>query len=223
MEDMEFLGNGSMMDLALKMGDLDRVLDEICQIDTQVQTSITTNSEVKVGSTDIKTGRTTNQEGDGVIAAGRPSRSFEDSATTDFSDDEIIDDSEVGNVGLVQMQEELLQAELYANESRRTNKEGTSLPSTSTSIPTKETAATGRLVTAVAIKPSQDCPVGIRMKTSKGVTLIVGILETGLLRDSDLKCGMELVSVNGVPVANAKHAMHLIQESSTKVQIVAME
>jgi predicted metalloprotease with PDZ domain len=178
-EDMDFLGNGSMMDLVMKMGDLDRVLDEISQIDTNGQKS-----------------------------------------TTNFSDDVVdIDDSEVGSVALVQMQRELLLAEQRTEESPRRNREGNLPPSTSRFV--METAEKGKLVTAVAVKPSQDCLLGIRMKKSNGVTMIVNIRDTGLLNDSDLRPGMELVSINDEPIKNAKHAKGLIQGSSARVKIVA--
>lgn len=230
-DDMDFLGNGSMMDLEIKMGDLDKVLEEISQMDGRDQKQATHNlSEGEVDpphkientSTDIETGEKTKSIGDKDTDGGLTQPSFNDSMGPDYSDDEIIDDSGVGNEGLAQMQAELLQAEKDDIEKQQQRQERNPLLSAPGST-VQDRVEKEELVAAIAVKPTQECPVGMSMKTSKGVTTIVGILDTGLLKDSRLRAGMELIQVNGVQIKNAKHARHLIQASAKRVKILAVD
>jgi hypothetical protein len=240
-EDMEFLGNGSMMGLAMKMGDLDQVLDEISKIDSDKsgQKPDYSKNAKKDSSTGVGGDNTDTTEPNGSKSTKGhanlshddvPYRSFDDSSQfsdrdDDDDDDGIVDDSEPGAaMGLAQMKAELEQAELssiarrggYLEKEKEENEEET-LASSTDSVTNKK-----QMVTAVAVKPSKECPLGISMKTSKGITTIVGIQEDGLLRNSELKAGMKLVMVNGVPTKNAKHARHLIQCSVERVKLVAV-
>ncbi|KAG7355535.1 hypothetical protein IV203_000221 [Nitzschia inconspicua] len=228
MEDnMDFLGNGSLMDLATKMDDtIDVVLDEILHMDgnNKKPTSpsnrdlLYTKDRPEEQLTDPKKRSSETEDADeshGLIHHA----SLYDSMSSQFSnDDEIINDSGTYDSALAKMQAELLEADLYnAEQDHERSQEG------GTVSPTPEIVTKKRMVTVIVKKPSQDSPIGISMKTSKGCTTIVGILETGLLSNSELKPGMELIRVNGVPIQNAKHARHLIQGSSSKVKLVAMD
>jgi hypothetical protein len=74
-----------------------------------------------------------------------------------------------------------------------------------------------------AIKPEPTAKVGISMKTSKGHTLIVAVTADGLLAGKGLKEGHKLIKVNGIDVKNARHARVLIQSAATKVSVEVLE
>ncbi|KAG7361754.1 hypothetical protein IV203_036855 [Nitzschia inconspicua] len=228
MEDnMDFLGNGSLMDLATKMDDtIDVVLDEILHMDDNNKNPTSSSNRDVIYSKDrreeqqIDPKKRSSENDDAGESHGLIHHaSLYDSMSSQFSnDDEIIHDSGTNDSALAKMQAELLEADLYNAEQQHGRGQGGGTVSL-----TPETDSKKRMVTVVVKKPSQDSPIGISMKTSKGCTTIVGILETGLLSNSELKPGMELLRVNGVPIQNAKHARHLIQCSSSKVKLVAMD
>jgi PDZ domain len=74
-----------------------------------------------------------------------------------------------------------------------------------------------------AIKPEPSAKVGISMKTSKGNTLIVAVTADGLLAGKGLMEGHKLIKVNGIDVKNARHARVLIQSAATKVSVEVLE
>ena len=94
---------------------------------------------------------------------------------------------------------------------------------TTSTAPPPVQARDDKVVTATIFKPTQDSPIGISMKTSKGITRIVSVSETGLLKDSDLRSGLQIVKINGVEVKNAKHARYLIQACQDKVTVLAYD
>jgi len=135
-----------------------------------------------------------------------PSSAFEDSTTSMVSDTEVINDDGQPNGALAEMQEELRAAEQQQQEQAHEN---------------TESKSKNRVVSVVVTKPSTDSPIGISMKTSKGVTRIVAINESGLLKDTNLRAGLALDTINGVKIKSAKHARSLIQACTKKVKIVA--
>jgi hypothetical protein len=205
---LDFLGNGSMKDIAMKMGDIDKVLDEINRIDDKPERS---GSEQKGDCNVIS-----NQ--DAVANPADNSRAYSGSNgpkdivfDTDDDDEELADLSEVD---LAQMQAELKQADDDGEKQQRKQQS-----------PPPPTTNLGKIVTVIVTKPTPESPLGISMKTSKGITWIVGIADTGLLKGSDLRGGltMRIQTVNGTPIKNARHARSLIQGSQKKVKIVAQE
>eukprot|EP00977_Amphora_coffeiformis_P021270 scaffold9127_cov96-Amphora_coffeaeformis.AAC.1 len=57
------------------------------------------------------------------------------------------------------------------------------------------------VIIASATKSSADSKVGLGFaQGNDGKIMLTSINETGLFRDSDLRPGLELVSVNGTPV-----------------------
>ena len=111
------------------------------------------------------------------------------------------------------MQEELREAEEMQHQENQAS-QNTRIPPTQG--PENEVSVTVK-------KPTPDTPIGISMKTSKGVTRIVGILENGLLKNTKLRGGLEIVQINGVGVKNAKHARILIQAANDTVTIEARD
>lgn len=79
----------------------------------------------------------------------------------------------------------------------------------------------GEVITAKCIKPTLTSPIGISMKTSKGLTTIVGVAPNGLLANSDLRPNMQLLQVNGCAIKNAKHAKFIIESHPGSITIVA--
>lgn len=76
-------------------------------------------------------------------------------------------------------------------------------------------------ISASCIKPSQSSAIGISMKTSKGVTLILAVNPKGLLAKSSLRPGMQLLQVNGVNIKNAKYAKSIIDSHHGTITLVA--
>jgi hypothetical protein len=210
---LDFLGNGSMMDIAMRMGDIDKVLDEIHQMDDDHGHGESCN-ETEHGGTGPTKEYDDDEDKRNVITkhgdSNGPATCADEVHDDEVHDDEDEDDDDFSGLSadaLAQMQAELKQAD---DEQQQQS-------STTTSV-------LGEMVTVVVIKPTQESPLGISMKTSKGITWIVGISDTGLLKDSKLVVGtMILVSVNGVPIKNARHARSLIQASNRTVKLVAQE
>jgi hypothetical protein len=182
-EDFEFLG-GSLNELAMKMGDIEKILEEI-------------NNEEK-RSTD-KEKKSSDDEYDEY---DNPTR-FQDSCLSVISDTEVITDDAPDGF-LAKMQEELREADEQQEKGRYP-------------IITDN----GKEVSVTVKKSTKESPVGISMKTSKGVTRIVTIVEGGLLMNTPLRGGLRLMEINGVGVQNAKHARQLIQEAESIVTITA--
>ena len=78
-------------------------------------------------------------------------------------------------------------------------------------------------IIATCVKPEPTSKVGISMKTSKGVTVIVSINSEGLMYNSTLMPGHKLVKVNGIEVKNARHARVIIQSAASKVVVEVLE
>jgi len=76
-------------------------------------------------------------------------------------------------------------------------------------------------VTVSCVKPTPEAAIGISMKTSKGITKIVSVNPVGLLAKSQLVPIMQLISVNGMPIKNAKHAKWLIDMEPRQIVLVA--
>lgn len=217
---LDFLGDGSMKDIAMKMGDIDKVLDEIHLLDDE-----------KPNRSGVKDAAATNLD-KSSSAQGSPTAVIHSNAVTDDDFDEADDDDDEDIAGmsiaaLAQMQAELKQVEEAEREMQEQQKQKQQMqapPPPPLSAPPQQTML-GATVTAIATKPTPDSRIGISMKTSKGLTWIVGISESGLLKDSDLRGGktMLLKSINGVPIKNARHARTLILGSQRKVKIVAQE
>jgi predicted metalloprotease with PDZ domain len=194
----------------MKMGDLDKVLDEITDMDVKEKKS-SAHDDVAKGSwniNDVKTKESSRQY---------PS-SFEDSTASIVSDEIVDDDGCSGpSEALAQMQQELKEAE------ERQKKEAAEAAATASTASLLVQATDDKVVTATIFKPTPESPIGISMKTSNGVTRIVSVSETGLLKDSDLRSGLQMVEINGVEVKNAKHARYLIQACQDKVTIVTYD
>ena len=76
------------------------------------------------------------------------------------------------------------------------------------------------LITVTAIKLSPSAPIGLSMKTSRGITIISAISTESVLHGSALARGHRIVLINGVTIENAKHARYLIQNSAENVTLV---
>ncbi|KAL3936274.1 MAG: hypothetical protein SGARI_002628 [Bacillariaceae sp.] len=234
---LDFLGNGSMKDIAMKMGDIDKVLDEIHQLDDGkpegsgcLMDEMTANYE-KENSNDIVVSTK-----DGASAL-KDTNTFTDGGFDDNRDDDDNDEDDIAGMSddaFAQMQAELKQVEETEREKQqqqqlqekqqRQQQVQAPPPPPPLSTPPQPTMF-GATVTAIAIKPTFDSSIGISMKTSKGLTWIVGVSENGLLKDSQLKGEMTMLlkSINGVPVKNARHGRSVIQGAHRKVKIVAQE
>ena len=195
--DMSF-ANGSMRDLAMRMKDIDKQLDDFASLD-------------KSKSKELGASRT---------------------SLSEMSDRTVDDDD-----GLDEMRKELLEIQT-AEEIYRAEGGGHHAAATFTatsdghyrqeSAPPMESKDPpgGRVehrITATVIKPSPTNPIGLSMKTTNGVTRIVGIVEGGLVAQSSLQIGYELITINDVLVRNAKHARLLIQQAHDKVTIVTQQ
>jgi hypothetical protein len=191
-EDYDFMGDG-MKDLAMRMGEIDKQLDEIAESEKP---------------------KTPEEKNDVVLNNALPVPNFEDSRASIVSD-EFLDDED-GESGLAEMQREL--EEFEALEASAKAERGALTPPEKTGGRKVE-----ETISVAVLKPSPTSSVGISMKTSKGVTMIVAIAQQGLCASTDLKPGLELLEINGVPIKNAKHARFMIQNAPKNVLIVAAQ
>mmetsp|Transcript_12601 Transcript_12601/g.34711 ORF Transcript_12601/g.34711 Transcript_12601/m.34711 type:complete len:237 (-) Transcript_12601:167-877(-) len=201
---------GSMRDLAQRMDDIDKQLEEIVD---------STNDETGSGDGDKNGGAPAGgddpQHSDGeeetALNTSTMSRKHATDTSTvgDFDDYDDDDDDPTEHdydMALGDLQSELNEVNAAAVRS--------AVPPKADDFQTVQT-----LVTVSVKKPSKEATVGISMKTVKGVTRITAIRHNGLLKDTDLKRGYEILQVNNVPVKNARHARFLIQETPSVVTI----
>jgi C-terminal processing protease CtpA/Prc len=192
----------------MKMGDLDKVLDEITDLEVKKKPSDNEDVDGSWNINDIA------RKGNGR----RFQSPFEDSTASIVSDEVVDDDGDEPSEALALMQQELREAEERQQQEVAASKAAGATSSTTTTMLT-----TDKVVTAIAIKPTPESTIGISMKTTKGVTRIVNVSEAGLLKDSDLRPGLQIVSINGVDVKNAKHARALIQACRETVTLVTFD
>jgi hypothetical protein len=199
-EEFDF-GDSSMNFLVMRMGEIDKELAEITELENE---SNETEQPENKSPQKVKI-------------------SFEDLGASNASDFDFENDDDDGALASLQGELEEFEAlEEHAKEERAMAKEE---PMTIEEPTTKEEPmAIARTVestiSATVLKPSPTTPVGISMKTSKGVTMIVSISEKGLLPNTSLQAGYEIVQINGVNVKNAKHARYIIQNAPEKVTFV---
>lgn len=223
-DDLDFLGNGSLAEIMSKMGDIDKVLSEISEIDTR-KTTFTNSSTAISCKTASATDGTTSSSAAVIV-------SYDESSASLFSDGDV---NGYGCEDVTDLQGELMAAdetERQAKDERmklaemkkqciknRTTTHGTwEDPSGGDD----EEKAVMKSITVALTKPSKEWQLGLSMKTSNGITRIVSISDDGLLVGSGLEPKQQLVEVNGVVLKNARHARHVIQSSPDEVTIVAL-
>lgn len=238
-DDDSYIHHGPMKDLALRMSEIDKQLDEITSSDPSKNGNKNKSNNESEQNRDSTSSTRTETAGNskgrknvGVeftpesLAAGGGSTekytygkesnggvmisTFDDSRFSVFSDFELDGDDLVS-----------LQGELAALETLDENVK----TATATGISDKNGKA--RVVEATVsetiTKPTPESPIGISMKTVKRITRIVAIAEDGLLADTNLRPGLELVSINGITIRNAKHARYLIQNSKKELTLIAQK
>jgi hypothetical protein len=191
-EEFDFL-QGSMKDLAMRMGEIDDVLAEIAG-------SEETKHEKEKEQEEVEGEEESPVKEDTITILPPVDTSYDD--VEDDCDDDV--DSDDG--GLTDLQGELRQFE----EMDKTHQLDAVLGEESTKL--VETP-----VMATVHKPAPTSPLGISMKTSKGITTIVALAESGLLAKTDLRVGHILVKINSIYIKNAKHARYIIQNAAGKV------
>jgi len=171
-DEYEFDGNSSIKDLIARMGDIDKAIEDIHDLEKKRENVPGNGTPAKgFDFSDTPTGRETAVE-------------VEDFAFV--SEDEDDDDDCDAEAGLADMQKEMQLVE------------------------EQEHSFVEEIITVSCTKPTPESAIGISMKSSRGVTRIVGVNPEGLLADSKLRADLQLVSVNGMPVKNGKHAKDLI-------------
>lgn len=226
-DDLDFLGNGSMKDIAMKMGDIEKVLAELStELDDTPKSSSTSSrgdddNKKRTGDTAVRAA-----SNDNIVAVGAATTataaSYEESATSLLSDGDVYADDT--NTAVSDMQKELaafdeLERQAKAEREAAAKKRQECIAARTTTRGTVE-GSDKTSITVTVTKPDKSSPLGMSMKTSKGVTRIVSIMEHGLLAGSGLQEANELVEINGTAIKNAKHARHIIQAAPTDVKIV---
>jgi len=240
-EDLDFMANGSLADLMSKMGDIDKVLNEISEIDSGKQDT-SAGGPGTANTTRGSEKNNINSDAGNVdqnlvpkSSAAVVESSYDDSSVSLFSDGDVYGDG--GDDDVADLKGELMaadEADRQAKEERlklaelkkqcianRTAVYGT----WEESVHGKEEQGTTiqkKSITVTLTKPSKDSPLGISMKTSKSITRIVSISDEGLLAGSGLKPGFQLKQVNGETLKNARNARHLIQTAPDEVKILAV-
>mmetsp|Transcript_111475 Transcript_111475/g.322278 ORF Transcript_111475/g.322278 Transcript_111475/m.322278 type:complete len:196 (-) Transcript_111475:209-796(-) len=186
-EDFDFEGNASMQMLMARMGEIDKAIDDIKQVDKVSSTGDGLSPEDEPPSVQRNTFNSGNIVRDVVLGGS-------DDDDDDFGEDED------GDAGLADLQQEMknFDAEQIQNQ-----------------------AGSDSIIATCSKKLGS--PIGISMKTSKGVTKIVAINPSGLLAGSQLRPDLKLQSVNGISVKNAKHAKFLIDSVAGSLTLVAKE
>jgi hypothetical protein len=227
-DDLDFLGNGSMKEIMMRMGDIDKVLAEITEQEEKPRKSVLGSSIDGETPEETDNHHKENEEDNGSAKGLLPSLSYDDSTASIISDTDVYAD-DYGS-GVADLQGELREFEESQRQATaevvaaRTAVQARQQESVSSQVATETKVRTyRRSVSATVKKPTPTSVVGISMKSSKGVTRIISILETGLLVGTELDAGMELIEVNGVTVTSARHARALIQSAPDKVSIVAHE
>jgi hypothetical protein len=216
--DLSF-ANGSMKDLVLRMGDIDKELDEIALISNGNGNS--NNHAKKVVDDDYDYDNDYDNDNDEHQRPKDNVHSLELSAGDglEFSDRE--DDD-----GLDDLTKELQ----HLDEAACTEKEQASAAAVvesspapvSTTTTTSENTIDTTTTTATILKPTPTSSVGISMKTSQGKTRIIAFSPGGLLSNmatNVLQVGMEIISINDTPIRNARQARQLIVSSPIEVSI----
>eukprot|EP00529_Nitzschia_sp_RCC80_P027649 CAMPEP_0113482860 /NCGR_PEP_ID=MMETSP0014_2-20120614/23137_1 /TAXON_ID=2857 /ORGANISM="Nitzschia sp." /LENGTH=258 /DNA_ID=CAMNT_0000376391 /DNA_START=147 /DNA_END=923 /DNA_ORIENTATION=+ /assembly_acc=CAM_ASM_000159 len=238
--DLDFMGNGSLADLMSKMGDIDKVLNEISEIDSGKQdTSAGGSGTANTAGGSDKNSKNSAGNGDKNVlpksSAAVVESSYDDSSVSLFSDGDVYGDG--GDDDVADLKGELMAAD---EADRQAKEERLKLAELKKQCIADRTAVYGtweetvdgkeeqgktvqkKSITVTLTKPSKDSPLGISMKTSKSITRIVSISDEGLLAGSGLKPGFQLKQVNGETLKNARHARHLIQNAPDEVKIIAV-
>lgn len=181
-EEFDFEGDSSMKDLIAKMGDIDKAIEDIHELDKAGKNGETSSGErtQAKGSNFYETPGEAGTDVIDIVVSG----------DDDFDEDGDVD----GVAGLADLQKEMQQLDKSFEE---------------------------KIVKVSCVKPVLDAALGISMKTSKGITRIVGINSSGLLANSELKPAMQLLSVNGASIKNAKHAKFLIDSHPRDILLEA--
>ena len=191
-ENLDFLGNSSMFDLAMRMNELDKEIEAISAVEEGSH-----SNDGPTGSARSPKGKTYNfYETPDEISTDQMRVEVEESDRYDDDDDD-------ADSGLEDLKKEIQQVEAQQEHAAP--------------ILLQE----GEAVTATCVKPTLTSSIGISMKTSKGLTTIVGVAPNGLLAKSDLRPNMQLVQVNGCTIKNAKHAKFLIESHPGCITILA--
>ena len=232
-EDLDFLGNGSMKDIAMGMGAIDKLLAEITDMEEKPRESAR-ESNVDGESPEGDDSNQMENYANLLTEAKGLQMADEDSTASIISDTDVYADDYGSGVAdlqgeLKEFEESQRQAVAEAAAARaeiqRREEAGmnSTVPSTAKNDPVTPAAAIRQVVSVTVVKPTPASVVGISMKSSKGTTRIVSIFESGLLAGTALGPGMELVEINDVAVKSARHARVLIQIAPDKVTIVARE
>mmetsp|Transcript_29 Transcript_29/g.84 ORF Transcript_29/g.84 Transcript_29/m.84 type:complete len:214 (+) Transcript_29:537-1178(+) len=195
--------SGSMKDLAERMNDIDKQLDEI--VDDGGRDRLNQSKDSDDSTDDDVHGEVYSSTSPQVISGGTNNTSFIDDSDDDEESERDYD------LALDDLQSELNEISVAAAAAMAESPSKTSSE--------RPEAAIDTIVTATIRKPTKESTVGISMKTVRGVTRITGIKSDGLLAATSLKPGYEILVINNVKVKNAKHARHLIQEASSGVVI----
>ena len=243
-EDLDLsFANGSFKDLAMRMGDLDKELEEIALVSNggnKANTNTNTN-KMDDDDDDYKNDYDDDDDDD-----KRPSNKVHHSHPLEMSagddgleyvsdqeDDDGLDDltKELRNLDAAacQAKQERVLKHTDNSSSRPSQQEQQPLilmadATLSSPPPIKSTTTTTTTVTATIFKPTPDASIGISMKTSKGITLIIKITPGGLMSNTCvfLQVGMRIVSINDKLIRNARHARELIQMSRMEVSITCL-
>jgi hypothetical protein len=208
--DMSF-ANGSLKDLAMRMGDLDMELDEIATVSNG------------------KNGNKNKVADDGKVEDDYDEDNDDDDATPkempvvdalEFSDGEDEDDDDDGLDDLTKELQQMDAAHAASCEEKEEMVAATAVVAADTVAAAPESSkATMMTMTATVVKPTPDSSIGLSMKTSKGMTVIIKMNPDGIVSQTNLQVGMKIIRINDTPIRNARHARELIQASPTEVII----
>ena len=179
-DEYEFDGDSSIKDLIARMGDIDKAIEDIHDLEKKRE-NVPVNGTPAKGYEFSDTPRETAAEVEDVALV------------CEDEDDDCDSDAEAG---LADMQKEMQLVE------------------------EQEHSFVEEIITVSCTKPTPESAIGISMKSSRGVTRIVGVNPEGLLADSKLRADLQLVSVNGIPVKNGKHAKYLIDIHPRDISLV---
>jgi hypothetical protein len=214
--DLSF-ANGSMKELAMRMGDLDKELDEIA-----IMSNGNTGNTKKVDDND--------DDDDNEKPKEVPSPKHSEMSADDglvFSDGEDEDDDDDGLDDLTKELQHLDAAAVEEKEERVKNspKKATSvvaIPESSPAPPFNPTTTTSS-ITVTIYKPTPTSPVGISMKTTKGKTIIVAFAPGGICANhATLKVGMQIQKINHMPIRSARDTRELIRACRSEVHITCI-
>ena len=256
-DDDSYVQHGPMRDLALRMSEIDKQLDELTSSSLGLDhaddegKSNTRDSFGSTGSAKTVTasngkkvkkpskngsfvGGTIPEDGTATVtetftygqngSGGMMMSTFDDSRFSVFSDFELDGDDLASLQGELAAFEKMEITTKAANNAASTAEvNGTSNGTTNEQQSPKKKRIVEETISAMIRKPTPESPIGISMKTVKRITRIVAIAEDGLLADTKLKPGLELIEINGVVIRNAKHARYLIQNSKDELTLVGQK